>query len=65
VASTTANIGANVESDPSISPLSAGWTRSSRNDRLPAVTGEISACVIVVLSGSFLDQLSSAFLVPG
>jgi hypothetical protein len=27
VASTTAKIGATVDSDPSISPLSAGWTR--------------------------------------
>src|SRR5579862_1305769 len=53
VASTTANMGARVDSEPSISPLSAGCTRSSRNDRLPVVTGETSACVIVVMSSSF------------
>src|ERR1700683_1473416 len=55
VASTTANIGARVDSDPSISPLSAGWTRLSRNDWLSVVTGEVSACVIVVMSESFLS----------
>jgi hypothetical protein len=32
VASTTAKMGARVDSDPSIRPLSAGWTRLSRND---------------------------------
>src|SRR5580700_1704565 len=53
VASTTANIGARVDSDPSISPLSAGWTRLSRNDWLSAVAGEASAWVIVVMSSSF------------
>src|SRR5580700_1233488 len=53
VASTTANIGARVDSDPSISPLSAGWTRLSRNDWLSVVAGEASACVIVVMSSSF------------
>src|SRR5580693_6746429 len=51
VASTTANIGARVDSDPSISPLSAGWTRLSRNDWLSAAAaGEVLASVAVVMS---------------
>ena len=55
VASTTANIGARVDSDPSISPLSAGWTRPSRNERLPVVAGATTAWVVVVISESFLS----------
>ena len=70
VARTTAKIGARVDSDPSISPLSAGWTRLSRNDRLSVATGEVSASVVVVMSVSFLgwdacSQLASASLAPG
>src|ERR1700683_1556407 len=61
VASTTANIGARVDSDPSISPLSAGWTRLSRNDWLSVVTGEVSACVIVVMSESFLSWVTRSW----
>ena len=36
VANTTAKIGASVESEPSISPLSPGWARCSRNSRSTA-----------------------------
>ena len=55
VARTTANIGARVDSDPSISPLSAGWTRLSRNDWLSwrLVTAS-RLYVLVVMSASFL-----------
>src|SRR5580658_1421320 len=41
VARATANMGARVDSDPSISPLSAGWTRMSRNDWVLAGFGEV------------------------
>ncbi len=54
VARTTAKIGARVDSDPSISPLSAGWTRLSRNDWLSVSAGGSWASVIVVMSESFL-----------
>ena len=43
VASTTAKIGARVDSDPSIRPLSAGWTRSGKNNRPPADAGAVAA----------------------
>jgi hypothetical protein len=43
VASATAKMGARVDSDPSISPLSAGWTRLSRNDWVAAGSGEVRA----------------------
>src|SRR5690349_10443648 len=49
----TANIGASVDSDPSISPLSAGCMRLSRNDWLSVVAGGISARVIVLIFRSF------------
>src|ERR1700722_14533152 len=56
VARTTANIGARVDSDPSMSPLSAGWTRLSRNDRLSGVSGAVSTVAATVISGSFLRR---------
>src|SRR5689334_25108645 len=49
----TANIGASVDSDPSISPLSAGCMRLSRNDWLSVVAEGISARVIVLIFRSF------------
>src|ERR1700748_3296979 len=52
VARMTANIGARVDSDPSISPLSAGWTRVSRNDWVSMVPGGAGA-VLVAMSESF------------
>ncbi len=46
-------MGARVDNDPSISPLSAGWTRVSRNDRVPIGSGEIlaGAMALLVLAG--------------
>ncbi len=49
VASATAKIGARVDSEPSISPLSAGWTRLSRNDWLSAGSVEVGVGVTVAL----------------
>src|SRR6201997_2939374 len=53
VARATAKIGARVDSEPSISPLSAGWTRSSRNDRPPADSGAVTAGAMALMVGSF------------
>lgn len=49
VASTTAKMGARVDNDPSISPLSAGWTRLSKNDWISTGSGEIRTCAMVLL----------------
>src|SRR6266567_6698071 len=49
VAKATAKMGARVDSDPSISPLSAGWTRVSRNDWLSAGSAAMGAGVMVAL----------------
>src|SRR6185369_4443232 len=54
VASATAKMGARVDSDPSIRPLSAGWTRSSRNDRPPADSGAPARAMALML-GPFED----------
>src|ERR1700751_5734914 len=53
VAGATAKIGARVDSDPSIRPLSAGWTRSSRNDRPPADPCAVAAGVMALMLGFF------------
>src|SRR6185503_5124345 len=55
VASATAKMGARVDSDPSIRPLSAGWTRSSRNDRPPADSGAVPARAMALMLGPFED----------
>jgi len=49
VASATAKMGARVDSDPSIRPLSAGWTRSSRNDRPPAGPDTVAAGAMALM----------------
>ena len=55
VASATANMGARVDKDPSIRPLSAGWTRSSRNDWLPTDPGEVLAGATALMLDPFED----------
>src|SRR6266567_1205446 len=52
VARATAKMGARVDNDPSISPLSAGWTRVSRNDRASVGPGTVltgAAAVLVLI----------------
>jgi hypothetical protein len=49
VARATAKMGARVDSDPSISPLSAGWTRVRRNDWVAMGSGEIMTASMVLL----------------
>ena len=54
VASTTAKMGARVDSDPSIRPLSAGWTRLSRNDSsMEPADGILPGAVVAVMAWSF------------
>jgi len=54
VESATAKIGASVESEPSISPISAGWTRERRK-----------ACSSSVKRGSLAALASTPYRVPG
>jgi hypothetical protein len=49
VAKATAKMGARVDNDPSISPLSAGWTRVSKNDRVPVGSGELLTVAMVLV----------------
>ena len=60
VASATAKMGARVDNDPSISPLSAGWTRVSRKDWVSTGCREILTGGMVLL-----DPFMSASFTPG
>ena len=57
VARTTAKMGARVDNDPSISPLSAGWTRVSKNDRVSMGSRGLLtvAMVLLALIGTYLS----------
>src|ERR1700729_3919402 len=65
VARTTAKIGARVDSDPSISPLSAGWTRLSRNDWPPVSVSAAGASVAGFAVTSIAVMSQSFLFVPG
>ena len=60
VASATAKMGASVDNDPSISPLSAGWTRRSRKDWVSTGCREILTGGMILL-----DPFISASFMPG
>src|SRR5215470_7424629 len=58
VARATAKMGARVDNDPSISPLSAGWTRVSRNDTASLGSGTVLAGAVALLGLIFDPPIS-------
>jgi hypothetical protein len=61
VASATEKIGASVESEPSIRPVMAGWTRWRRNDCAAADSAETSSAAAEAIETSFAVPAPAVF----